>query len=659
MLDDKLKKLGLKTNEIKVYLSLFELGRCRANKIIESTGMHRNLVYTALDKLIEKDLVSKVIKSGVAIFEANSPESLIEMIESKKNIAEEIADELKKKQLTTPREIKILEGTEGIKQARLQVANNIKKGEDYCVLGASQQNTNIELEKFWPRLNRRIINQGGNIRALVSGKNADLLIRQRGLTEGVNAKLMNPPIESPMWLSVFRDIVNISIVGENPLTFSIKNQETADGFKKYFEYFWNQEIIITKGIDALRNVLWGMLNELQKGEEYDALGTTSAQYPPGVYEMYDEFHKQRIKKGVIVKMLSYKETLPSIQKRFANCGDPEGKISFLKEFISTPATPVQINMYKGKTYMLIYSDEPTVIQFTQPEIYHGYKNYFDFFWNQETIVDSSEDALKNAFYNMIDEMEAGEEYYVLGASFGDKQRELMNFQFFADFHRYRLSKKVKANLLAFGESYENIEREIDAAGDPERKLTTIKQWSETSYNPIQINLYNNKVVLIIYEEKPVVIYINKPQVYAGFKKYFDTLWNQESYVLQGAKALQKLWLEATDTKDVRWIGARGYFMGNHPELYKAILEKSKNTPGLVWKNIVDPDFKGHKLTTYPWSQTKYILPNKSKNPNVVWLLGDKIAITNWTEKEPVIFVSHNKFLVQSYYDYFDELWGED
>ena len=71
---------------------------------------------------------------------------------------------------------------------------------------------------------------------------------------------------------------------------------------------------------------------------------------------------------------------------------------------------------------------------------------------------------------------------------------------------------------------------------------------------------------------------------------------------------------------------------------------------------MDAGVRGHKITKYPWSETKYLLSGP-KNPNVIWLFGEKVVIVNWADKEPVLFVSTNKYLVQTYNDYFDGLWG--
>lgn len=70
---------------------------------------------------------------------------------------------------------------------------------------------------------------------------------------------------------------------------------------------------------------------------------------------------------------------------------------------------------------------------------------------------------------------------------------------------------------------------------------------------------------------------------------------------------------------------------------------------------MDSGVRGHYVTRLPWAETKYLLSGV-KNPNVVWLYGPKVVITNWAGDEPIMFVSTNKQLVQSYNDYFEELW---
>ena len=59
-----LEAAGLTGNEIKVYLALLELGSVTAGEILKKIEIHRGAVYDTLDKLMEKGLVSYVIKAN-------------------------------------------------------------------------------------------------------------------------------------------------------------------------------------------------------------------------------------------------------------------------------------------------------------------------------------------------------------------------------------------------------------------------------------------------------------------------------------------------------------------------------------------------------------------------------------------------------------------
>ncbi|MDD5043800.1 MAG: helix-turn-helix domain-containing protein, partial [Patescibacteria group bacterium] len=455
MLEQNLQKLGFSKNETTVYLALFELGKSRAGKIIEHTGLHRNLVYTALEELVKKDLVSKVERRKVAVFEANSPEYLKESIERKLDVAAGVIEELKKKQTTTPRDINVYEGNEGTILTRQRAVENIQPGDTYYVLGISEQNSSPVLDPYFAKLNKKIMSRGAHLKALIGSSSSEMAER-RGLTYGENAKSLPFGAETPMWFSFYHDILNISVADTDPVTFSIRSKQAVEGFKKYFEYFWKQPVRMENGMPALKKVFYDMLTELKPGEEYYVFGTALGT-DPKYGDFFDQYHRDRIKKGVIVKMLSYQENLREIKERFfVKGGDPEGKISFIKPFISAPPIPMQITMYRGKTRLLFSGVEPVIFYFEQPEVYQG------------------------------------------------------------------------------------------------------------------------------------------------FKKYFEEIWEQDTYIARGPEVLRDLWLEADKQGGISWIGARGYFVDRYPKMFAEIVEHAKKIKGLKWKNIIDLSFKGHALTKLPW-----------------------------------------------------------
>ena len=119
-----LREIGLTETEIKVYLSLLSIGTTTAGKIVESTGIHRKNLYDALNKLIDKGLVTYVIENKIKHFQPKNPENLIRYLEEKKNKISEKEKELEKEipelkqkfqSLEPEIESEIYRGTEGIK----------------------------------------------------------------------------------------------------------------------------------------------------------------------------------------------------------------------------------------------------------------------------------------------------------------------------------------------------------------------------------------------------------------------------------------------------------------------------------------------------------------------------------------------------------------
>ena len=55
-----LEEIGLSKNEAKIYLTLLDLGSATASKIADTSKMHRTTVYDALDRLVQKGIVSHI-----------------------------------------------------------------------------------------------------------------------------------------------------------------------------------------------------------------------------------------------------------------------------------------------------------------------------------------------------------------------------------------------------------------------------------------------------------------------------------------------------------------------------------------------------------------------------------------------------------------------
>ena len=53
-------------------------------------------------------------------------------------------------------------------------------------------------------------------------------------------KYMKKDLETPAWIDIFKDyVVTINVHGD-PVCFLIKNKESVESYKKYFEIIWKQ-----------------------------------------------------------------------------------------------------------------------------------------------------------------------------------------------------------------------------------------------------------------------------------------------------------------------------------------------------------------------------------------------------------------------------------
>ncbi len=79
-----LEDIGLTRSEIKIYLSLLELGISTAGPIMKKTGLQNSVIHATLPKLAEKGFISFIKKGGVREYSATDPKNLLKFIDEKK-----------------------------------------------------------------------------------------------------------------------------------------------------------------------------------------------------------------------------------------------------------------------------------------------------------------------------------------------------------------------------------------------------------------------------------------------------------------------------------------------------------------------------------------------------------------------------------------------
>lgn len=242
-----LEKLGLTKTEIKIYLALVKIGQTTTTQIIRDSNINPSKIYSSLDKLIQKGLVTYVIKSNKKFFTASNPETLKEIINEKKdelNKQEKEIDSLilslnkLKKEGHQDINSQIYEGFRGLKSVYEKILLTLKKGETQYIIGAPKL-ANDQLEGYVLDWHSRRIKRGIKCKYLfqLDAKNYGKL---REIMQNTEVKYLPKEIISPMWIEIFGDYVAIGhIKRHNAVLFLIHDKEIAKGYLDYFSLIWN------------------------------------------------------------------------------------------------------------------------------------------------------------------------------------------------------------------------------------------------------------------------------------------------------------------------------------------------------------------------------------------------------------------------------------
>jgi sugar-specific transcriptional regulator TrmB len=227
-----LEKLGLEKKEIKVYLALLRLTSATATKVSQESRIERTLTYTILEKLIDKGLVSYVLKKNVKHFQAADPRKLMSDLEEKKEQLQQIMPNLVNlaKFVKEETKVEIYKGKEGL---RTVFRDMIRIGKDYIVLGEEAVFHEIMPETLKEIL-REIVKKGIKERVL----SKESLRGKIWLTKNSKIKYLPDDYFSPVMTVVYGDRTAMVIWADPINIILIHNNSVAQTYKNYFEFFW-------------------------------------------------------------------------------------------------------------------------------------------------------------------------------------------------------------------------------------------------------------------------------------------------------------------------------------------------------------------------------------------------------------------------------------
>jgi sugar-specific transcriptional regulator TrmB len=239
-----LLNLDFTPNDADVYLTLIKLGLATADAIIKETGLHRNLVYTSLNHLISKKLISEQIIHSKKNFSANNPQSLADDFSERAILAKEAVKEIEKSIPRDRQEISIHQGNDEYFKMQIGLINMLPKGATKHIMGtggqAFMENTMIP---FWKPYHKAALNQNLKIR-MISYENQISSIKSLADETGIyETRYLPANTENPAGIHIYPEIDTVLNIiysdDKHPVTaIKIKNKALTESYLKLFNNLW-------------------------------------------------------------------------------------------------------------------------------------------------------------------------------------------------------------------------------------------------------------------------------------------------------------------------------------------------------------------------------------------------------------------------------------
>jgi sugar-specific transcriptional regulator TrmB len=228
---------GLTPNEAEVYLSLLKEGETLASELASSTNISRPHVYDSIKRLIEKGLVSYVIKDNRRYFIAADPKELLKFLEDEKEKIDEKQKQIKevlpilakiKRQKQVKTSVEVFEGKEGLKTVLMDIVHYRK---DFVAFGATHK-----FEEVLPVFSKIFVKRREHV-----NKRAKILVvkGEKPVATSLNKYRWIPKEYSlPSSTIIYGDKTATLLWSGEPLGIIIKNKEVADSYRSYFSLLW-------------------------------------------------------------------------------------------------------------------------------------------------------------------------------------------------------------------------------------------------------------------------------------------------------------------------------------------------------------------------------------------------------------------------------------
>lgn len=239
---ESLKELGFKGNEIKVYISLTQLGEATASQVARKADIPRTTAISILEKLKGDNYLTTNRYKGTTYYWIESPKTIIDSFENKIDVAKKLGTfltDLYRSEANFPY-AKVYDTKSGIKQFIEKVISNTrKKSIIYTIDAPSRGNytkiysENIENTLVKQKIKKEIVTYTlvpfGSFSGIADHKTESQIIKIREMPAGIS-------FLASFW---FVNDMIVHFSGNPPFIAAIKHEAIARSMKSVYDFLWN------------------------------------------------------------------------------------------------------------------------------------------------------------------------------------------------------------------------------------------------------------------------------------------------------------------------------------------------------------------------------------------------------------------------------------
>lgn len=232
-----LENVGFTLNEANIFCTLSKVGPMTAGKIAKKTGIHRSRVYASLERLMQKGLVHFTVINKTKNFRAKNTESLLELIEERKEELEKFIPQLSinilEKDSETEQTVEAYRGIGGVKAL---LNETLKK--NYDVFGGPQQSLSIMGELYWTNYNQKINENKIKTRMIFNENLRDWSKTIKSINKSTTIRFLEKQFDNITENFVLDDCVIIIVWTQQPIGVALRDKFIASSYNNFFEMLW-------------------------------------------------------------------------------------------------------------------------------------------------------------------------------------------------------------------------------------------------------------------------------------------------------------------------------------------------------------------------------------------------------------------------------------